>query len=461
MLQELTTAIGADRSAAGIAATLHRLIRSGVLATGERLPTVRALAADLGVSPTTISEAWRSLTSAGAIEARGRNGTVVLGPVDPVRGPRRYRDVTGTPGRFAIDLSTGTPEPSLLPDLAGALAKVAAQRRPVVSYSDDAVLPELAAVLRASWPFDAEAITVVDGAMDALDRIATLLVHFGDFVLVETPTFPPLIDLLEQLGARVVGVVMDDEGMTADSLAQGLCSEPIALFTQPRAHNPTGVSLSRQRRDELLAILATSNCTIVEDDHCAALATAPLESFGRALPRRTVHVRGYSKSHGPDLRLAALGGAASVVDAVATRRMLGPSWSSRLLQAVLLELLIDPSTDVTISDAATMYALRRARLRAHGIATKSHDGINVWIKVAYTYDAVLECAARGIGIAPGAPFFVDHSDAPQAVEAEYGEREFVRLTLAPWPDDPADLLRDLASALNVAGAKSGAQRLDA
>ena len=328
----------------------------------------------------------------------------------------------------------------------------------MVSYSDDAVLPELAAVLRASWPFDAEAITVVDGAMDALDRIATLLVHVGDVVLVETPTFPPLIDLLEQLGACVVGVAMDDEGMTADSLAEGLRSEPIALFTQPRAHNPTGVSLSRTRRDELLAILATSNCTIVEDDHCAALATSPLESFGGVLPRRTVHVRGYSKSHGPDLRLAALGGAASVVDAVATRRMLGPSWSSRLLQAVLLELLMDPSTEVTIGDAAAVYAARRARLHAHDIVTNSHDGINVWIKVPYAYDAVLECAARGIGIAPGAPFFVDHNGPTHTIETEYGKREFVRLTLAPWPDDPTDLLRDLASALNVAGVRSGLRR---
>ena len=57
-----------------------------------------------------------------------------------------------------------------------------------------------------------------------------------------------------------------------------------------------------------------------------------------------MHIRSYSKSHGPDLRLAAVGGAGDVVDPVANRRLLGPGWSSRILQAVLVELLRDPTT---------------------------------------------------------------------------------------------------------------------
>ena len=57
-----------------------------------------------------------------------------------------------------------------------------------------------------------------------------------------------------------------------------------------------------------------------------------------------MHIRSFSKSHGPDLRLAAVGGAGDVVTAVANRRLLGPGWSSRILQAVLLELLRDPAT---------------------------------------------------------------------------------------------------------------------
>jgi len=115
-----------DRSARGIAAAISRLVTSGELAPGSRLPTVRDLAKRLGVSPTTVSEAWRTLTDAGAIDARGRRGTYVLDAPRP-RGPRRYRRVTEGPGHFSLDLSTGTPDPDLLPDLGPVLARVARQ----------------------------------------------------------------------------------------------------------------------------------------------------------------------------------------------------------------------------------------------------------------------------------------------------------------------------------------------
>src|SRR3954452_22857719 len=105
-----------DRSAKGIAAAIGRMITAGTLKTETRLPTVRALSRALGVSPTTVSEAWQTLAAVGAIEARGRLGTFVRQPVGP-GGPRRYRRVTEGPGRFALDLSTGTPDPGLLPDL--------------------------------------------------------------------------------------------------------------------------------------------------------------------------------------------------------------------------------------------------------------------------------------------------------------------------------------------------------
>ena len=79
------------------------------------------------------------------------------------------------------------------------------------SYLDNPVLPELDERLRAGWPFAAEELTVVDGAMDALDRVAQVVVRLGDRVVVEHPTFPPLLDLLDELGAEVIGVDLDDE----------------------------------------------------------------------------------------------------------------------------------------------------------------------------------------------------------------------------------------------------------
>ena len=76
------------RTARRIAAAIGRMITAGTLDVGERLPTVRELSRRLGVSPTTVSEAWRSLANVGAIETRGRNGTFVRQPTGP-GGPRR------------------------------------------------------------------------------------------------------------------------------------------------------------------------------------------------------------------------------------------------------------------------------------------------------------------------------------------------------------------------------------
>ncbi len=407
MLSDITNAVD-DRSARGIAAAIGRMVTSGALAVDSRLPTVRALSRALGVSPTTVSEAWQTLAAVGAIEARGRLGTFVRQPVGP-GGPRRYRRVTEGPGHFALDLSTGTPDPALLPDL-GRVMKLVSRQSLTSSYLDQPVLPELDAILRGQWPFTPEELTVVDGAMDALDRVAQVVVRLGDRVVVEHPTFPPLLDLLDHLGAEVIGVDVDDEGVSVDGLRAALTRDPSAVFLQPRAHNPTGITMTMRRAKAVATLLASSRAVVVEDDHSGDIASSKLVSVGTTLPSRTVHIRSFSKSHGPDLRLAAIGGAGDVVRAVANRRLLGPGWSSRILQAVLVALLNDPSTHRTLADARDEYARRRqlvtTQLHERGVPFTGKDGINLWMRVADERSALITLAAQGIGAAPGEPFMV-------------------------------------------------------
>jgi DNA-binding transcriptional MocR family regulator len=402
-----------DRSARGIAAAVGRMITRGDLAVGTRLPTVRELSKSLGVSPTTVSEAWQTLTSVGAIDARGRQGTFVRQPTGP-GSPRRYRRVTEGPGHFALDLSTGTPPSALLPDLGPVVAKISRQSL-TSSYLDNPVLPELGARLREGWPFAPEALTVVDGAMDALDRVAQVVVRLGDRVVVEHPTFPPLLDLLDELGADVIGIDLDDEGPVLAQLIEALRQQPVAIFLQPRAHNPTGITTSRRRMKALATELARTTAIVIEDDHSGDIATGALVSIGTWLPQRTVHIRSYSKSHGPDLRLAAVGGAGDVVTAVANRRLLGPGWSSRILQAVLLEMLDDERTIETVAHARSEYARRRLLvagvLESRDVKVTGTDGINLWMAVADERSALVTLAAQGVGAAPGEPFQV-RRDAP-------------------------------------------------
>src|SRR6188768_2093467 len=147
----------------GIAAAVARLITSGELAPGDRLPTVRELAADLSVSPATMSHAWQALSGVGLIVSRGRSGSFVRAAARRWLPPR-YQDLAGQLEATRLDLSTGTPDPALLPSLGPAVSRIAL-RADTPSYLDQPVIPELEAVLRAAWPTPVEAITVVDGAL--------------------------------------------------------------------------------------------------------------------------------------------------------------------------------------------------------------------------------------------------------------------------------------------------------
>ncbi|MDG4798302.1 aminotransferase class I/II-fold pyridoxal phosphate-dependent enzyme [Micromonospora sp. WMMD1082] len=446
MLQLITGAVD-DRSARGIAAAVSRLVHGGQLPPGTRLPTVRSVARQLGISPTTVSEAWRSLAAAGAIETRGRSGTFVRTPARP-REHLRYARLTTRPTTLPNDLSTGVPDHDLLPDLTDALRRIH-DARLTTSYLDEPVLPELEAALRARWPFPPAALTVVDGALDALDRITATVVRLGDRVLVENPAFPPMLDLLEAAGATPVPIPLDGDGLRPDALADALDDRAVALYLQPRAQNPTGVSMTPARTAALAGVLARHpGVIVVEDDHAGDIATAPPVSLGTHLPDRTVRVHSFSKSHGPDLRLAAVAGAAPVIVSVTDRRLLGPGWSSRLLQLLLLDLLTDPGTASAIRRARDEYARRRqallTELDARGVTATADDGINLWLSVGNQQLAMLVLAAHGIAVAPGAPFEVGPTGT-----------DHVRVTVGLVRDGFAELADVLAEAARASARGSG------
>ncbi|MDO7882537.1 PLP-dependent aminotransferase family protein [Salinibacterium soli] len=391
----------------GIAAGIARLITSGDLAPGDRLPTVRALAAELGVSPATVSHAWQTLAGAGLIVSRGRSGsTVRSAPREWL--PLRYRDFEG--GTDApLDLSRGTPDPALLPGLGDALGRVRLGAE-TASYQLKPDIPELHDLLRATWPSPVESITVTNGALDAIDRALATLVRYGDRVVVESPTFPPFIDLLEQYGLEGVPVAMDDEGMHPEAFAAALNSGPRIVLLQPRAHNPTGISMSPARAQHLAELLRRSrtadSAVVIEDDHSGAISVSPDVSLATWLPDRVLHVRSFSKTHGPDLRIGALGGARDLVDRVVARRLLGPGWTSRMMQAILFDLLSDATEHVQAAREA--YAGRQSAfaraMGEQGIPLRVGDGLNAWLPVGDERAAMVSLATAGIRVARGAPF---------------------------------------------------------
>ncbi len=411
------------RSSREIALTIGAMISCGDLQPGDRLPTVRAVADRIGVSSSTVADSWRILTAHGAIDTARRNGTTVRSARAEMTG--RFWQVPSTLGASIVDLSTGTPDTDLLPPLGPVLHRLHADVS-ITSYIDRPVLLELEHELNRRWPFVPQSLTVVNGALDALDHMVAALVRLGDTVVVEDPTFPPILDMLERAGARIVGVQVDRHGPVVESWAEAMAKRPTAAFIQPTAHNPTGASLTPRRCAQLAEAVAdlAPNCWVVEDNHSGAIAQTQLVSLGEHMADRVVHIHSFSKSHGPDLRIAAVGGAEEPISTVIDRRRLGPSWTSRLIQNILLTMLTDAEVETQVAHAVQVYSERRRFLRdalaAEGITTEPGEGLNMWIPVADEQRAVVALALDNVGVAIGHPFRLHGNTDPDHIRVSIG-----------------------------------------
>jgi len=288
-IRTITEAIS-DPSADGIARGIGSLVTDDALPAGTRLPTVRELADALDISPTTVGDAWQILRRHRIIDTEGRRGSFVR---EMARGPGvRYWRVPATGETIKIDLGSGVPDARLLPDPLATMRSL--KKTPTVSsYLERPVLGELEDVLTRDWPFAPGRLTVLNGAMDALDRLIQAMVSVGDKVGISDPGFPPLFDMLELAGAQTLALPLDAQGLDPARVAQAVDLGMTLLIVQPRAHNPTGISMTATRRNELAEILSGRPIIVLEDDHSGSVSNADLHSLGTALPNQVVHVRSF------------------------------------------------------------------------------------------------------------------------------------------------------------------------
>jgi DNA-binding transcriptional MocR family regulator len=388
-----------------LAEAITEAVRSGRLTRGDRLPPIRDVARQFKISATTVSAAWSLLNQEGTITTARRRGTTIAAP----HPGRRYRRNFDPASRLPVDVSHGEPDPALLPDLAAALAAMS-PRFPGPSFLDEPVLPELERVLRQEWPYAAESMTVVNGVINGLELITRVAVPAGTHVVVEDPCFPPLLDLLDDRRVAVTGVPLDAEGMLPDALDRALRRPVAAIYLQPQGQNPTGITMSPARARRLADLAARSRALVIEDAAGAAVSCGTLSSLGRWIPGQTVHVRNFSKSHGVEVRVAALSGPGELIDRVTSLRQIGQGWTSRILQRLLYTLLTDTQSQQVVTRARDRYRERRAAMVGHltseGIQVAGADGYNVWLPVADESAAMMQAARHGVGVAPGAPFTI-------------------------------------------------------
>ena len=396
-----------SRSIQGIAIETGALIRAGILQVGSRLPSVRDIAFHMGVSPATLSEAWSELRRQKILTGRGRNGTWVSGDRF-VAKPERLAS-SGDYGGNVVDLTLAVPDTALLPALGKALLH-GAEAEGLNSYKRSRIIPELEAATRQGWPYDAEAFLATSGGYNAVYAILHALVQPGATVAIEHPTALRLLDILEDRGVNIVPVLCDEEGPLPASLADAMRHRPAAFLFQPRLHSVTGQTVSPARLAVIGDLLDGSETLIVEDDGVGDISAAPKQSLGGRFPDRTIHVVSYSKTFGPDLRLAVLSSSQPIVDQIQSYRSFSAGWTSRILQGAVAWLLKDDATRDGVARARVLYQDRRDRLaaalRERDIDVGPGGGLCLWVPVASEPFALITLAARKIAVAPGAKFSI-------------------------------------------------------
>ena len=393
-----------------IAESVRQQIDAGILHPGDPLPPVRALAEQLSVNRNTVSSAYLALARAGAVISRGRAGTVIAG------APVLTEEEGFAPETVLRDLGSGNPDPDLLP--LPVLAEV--DLRTPALYGDaliDAGLREWAtAWMRQAQPREFE-LTVTSGAVDAMERLLAQSLTQGDVLGLEDPCFLSSINTVKLGGYRPIGIPLDDEGMTVEGLAAALDAGARTIVCTPRAHNPTGISLSARRAAALRDLLVgVPHVLIIEDDHYSLLARTPYYSIIPEGHPRWALVRSMSKFLGPDLRLALLASDPDTAQQLRTRLSPGTTWVSRILQRVAVGMLDHEATPANLARASAHYAERnealRVLLRERGIAERGDDGLNVWVECGTDARAVSESMMRrGWLVRTGGVFRLDGDES--------------------------------------------------
>jgi DNA-binding transcriptional MocR family regulator len=281
---------------AQIASALRERILSGLLHEGTPLPPERDMARRLGVNRSTVVKAYGELKADGFLEARVGRGTVVAALEAGAGGARKpeplewdglfnpdpascgdfFSEMVSVNGREGlISFASGFPDPDLFPT--GPLSSIQGEMlakdgrlpfmpSPVEGYGP---LRESVAELLADRGIDVPArnVMVLSGSQQGLDFAARTFLSPGDTVLAEKTSFFGALEIFRSVGARVVGIPMDREGMRTDLLEGAIRRHnPRLIYTLPTFQNPTGTTMSLERRHELLEVARRFGLPVLEDD---------------------------------------------------------------------------------------------------------------------------------------------------------------------------------------------------
>jgi DNA-binding transcriptional MocR family regulator len=282
-------------------------ISKGRLSAGDRLPPQRSLAQRIKVDFTTVARGYVEAQKRGLVGSTVGRGTFVLARVPSMPA--------ATLRHYPVDLSMNLPpephdQPELVARMQAGLDVVGQDIIALLRYqgfggsqpAKDAATNWLS---RRSLVPSQDRLFVVPGAHAALLGIFGVLAKAGDVVLCEAITYPGARNIASQLGIRLVGLPMDEEGIDPDALLDA-CQRfsPRALYLNPTLQNPTTLTISAPRRAAIAAIARSRALPIIEDDAYGFIPSHGQAPFAALAPELTWHVAGLAKCLGAGLRVA-------------------------------------------------------------------------------------------------------------------------------------------------------------
>jgi 2-aminoadipate transaminase len=426
-----------------IANQIREYIRTGALPIGSRLPTIRDLAHEYGLTRLTVQSAYAELQSEGLVEAGVGRGTFVADhlpiptslhtPPIPALSPPSWLSqgiladmmrMTAHPD--LLSFAQAIPEATTFPtqDLGRSL-RIALDDPASLNYSStqgELSLREQVAhiLLDRGIVTPPDLVMITSGAQQAIDLALRAFVSREDVILVEEPTYVGMLELAAQRGQCIVSIPSDEYGILPDAV-EIACKRhhPRLLYLIPTFHNPTGLSLANERRQALLRLARTYDFLIFEDDVAGMLvyddaATPAIKSSDP--DGRVIYATSFSKVLLPGIRLGMIVAEEKHLLPLLAARRTSDLFSSPLLQHALADYLHRHHLSAHLQRVRPLYHARRDAILS---ALQRHlpecswtcplGGFNLWVTFPEQInerDFYLQAIERGVGIAPGAAFFL-------------------------------------------------------
>ncbi|TCV95076.1 aminotransferase-like domain-containing protein [Biostraticola tofi] len=430
-------------------------IASRAYLPGTRLPSVRAQATAMGLSVSTVVEAYERLCAEEVIYSRQGSGFYVAGPIAPLAlseiGPRLEREVDPlwiSRQSLESDASVLKPGCGWLPThwmyeagMRRALRTIArADRSLLTDYAPPQGLPALRQFLARRMGATAieaspEQILLTDSGTQAIDLICRFFLQPGDAVLVDDPCYFNFHALLRAHRVNAVGVPFTPTGPDLTAFEAALRQHAPRLYiTNSGIHNPTGAALSSVTAHRLLTLAEGTDLVIIEDDIFADFESHPAPRLA-ALDglSRVIHMGSFSKTISASMRCGYIAAPSRWVDGLTDLKIATQFGGGQLASAVLLAAL----TDSGYRKHMATIRLRLAQGMDHCLGGLGKIGITPWLapqagmfvwcrlpKGADAAKIASACLRLGVVLAPG-----------NAFSQSQGAGDFLRFNVAQCMED--------------------------